>query len=74
VDRVHGAVGQRCGRVDGGPAGIVYNGRAGASVVRGARVLEVTGAHRRWLRRTSKTRCCQRGAQQSTSGGGEAAR
>jgi hypothetical protein len=33
----------------------------------GARVLKVTGARRRWLRRTRRTRRCQRGAHHSTS-------
>jgi hypothetical protein len=39
-----------------------------------ARVLGVTDAHQRWLRRMSRTRWCRRRSHRSTSGGRDAAR
>jgi hypothetical protein len=39
-----------------------------------ARVLGVTDAHRRWLRRMSRMRWCRRRSHRSTSGGKDAAR
>jgi hypothetical protein len=49
-------------------------GRDGTLPTRGVWALGLAGAHRWWQRRMSRERLCRRGAHQSTSDGGEAAR
>jgi hypothetical protein len=58
VDWVHGVVDRRRGRVHSGPTSGADNGDGGASSTHCTHALELTGALRRWPRRTSKTRRC----------------